>query len=133
MLHFRCKKKLFDIFSFKINLKNLAIMKKLIMLSIFALGTITASAGNDYFKNQYVQNLNDDPVFEIKYNKRHYVRQINIDANGGISETIIYDVTFCGTAEHHSYFGFITDEYYILNNTSGMPRFYNVENKGFCL
>ena len=107
-------------------------MKKLIMMSVFALGTLTASAGNDYFKNQFVQNLNDGPGIEIKYNKRHYVRQINIDANGGISETIIYDQTFCSTAQHHSNSGFIIKEYYILNNTSGMPRFYNVEDKGIC-
>ena len=34
-------------------------MKKLIMLSIFALGTITASASNDLFKNHYTKDLSE--------------------------------------------------------------------------
>ena len=35
-------------------------MKKLIMLSIFALGTITASANNDLFRNRYAEKA-DQP------------------------------------------------------------------------
>ena len=34
-------------------------MKKLIMLSVFVLGTITASASNDLFKNYYSKGLDE--------------------------------------------------------------------------
>lgn len=52
-------------------------MKKLIMLSVFALGTITASASNDLFKNYYSKGLDEinlhlekvdnDGISEVKY------------------------------------------------------------------
>ncbi len=34
-------------------------MKKLLILSMFALGTITANASNDLFKNYYTKDLNE--------------------------------------------------------------------------
>jgi len=108
-------------------------MKKLIMLSVFALGTITANASNDLFKNYYAEKADQGPILQIKYQKRHLVRQINLNSSGGMYETIVLDHTFCGTLTHHSRYGFIADEMYILNNTSGMPRFYNVHDQGFCL
>lgn len=107
-------------------------MKKLIMMFVFALGTISASASNDLFKNHYQKNVNEDPIILLEFSRRHYVRQVNLDSNGGIYETIIYDVTLCGDNTSHSYHAFITNEYYILNNKSGMPRFYNVQDIGIC-
>jgi len=101
-------------------------MKKLIMMSMFALGTITAFASNDYFKNQYAEKLENTATFELEFKRRHVVKEISTDSNGGIVENIIYDETYCGTPTFHGRLGFIIDEMYILNNTSGNTRLYNV-------
>lgn len=51
-------------------------MKKLIMLSVFALGTITASASNDLFKNHYADKAEQTP-FLLKSNYKFTVRTQN--------------------------------------------------------
>ncbi len=108
-------------------------MKKLIMLSFLALGTLTTSASNNAFKNYYSDKSENPLPFEFEVKKRHVVRQVNLDANGGIYETILVDETLCLTPTGHSRYGFIINEMYIITNPSGFLRIYNVYDLGRCL
>lgn len=62
-------------------------MKKIIMLSAFVLGTITASASNDLFKNYYAEKTNEQLPFEKNQNFK-----IRVWRNlSGFTWTLVYD------------------------------------------
>ena len=64
-------------------------MKKLIMLSVFALGTITASASNDLFRNYYAEKVEQPPITAVTYN---YHIKIWRQLNGSFSWTLVHNL-----------------------------------------
>ena len=83
-------------------------MKKLIMLSVFALGTITASASNDLFKNYF-----EAPQQQVLWKYHIYITQINTDFT---SSVLLDTVTECMTEQSFSYTMFVIHEQYVLNS-----------------
>lgn len=83
-------------------------MKKLIMLSIFALGTITASASNDLFKNYYAEKTDQIQPVVMRYNYQVIVYK-HIAPNLSTTPYKIQNYN-CVTETEFSYHMFILDE-----------------------
>jgi len=104
-------------------------MKKLIMLSIFALGTITASASNDLFKNHYAEKTDQIQPVTMRYN---YVVKVYRSVFPTVSTTPYSISNFdCVTEQELSYALFVIDESF-LNPPPGVVWRKTVTKLGTC-